>query len=153
MELRLPLIKKQTTQNEQPGAIVEEPIAIENNVKEEPSLVMQKLVREEADLLEEKEKLHALLASLRKKRELEVQRNIRRKKRSIKKLRAEIRDLMASCEELSKALKYTVDAISIKKRSKEEFEAFLRDMLDFDYPKIKYQNPDAWRQEPTKKDE
>lgn len=66
--------------------------------------------------------------------------------RSIKKLRAEIRDLRVSCEELSKALNYSVDAISVKKRSNEEFEAFLKDMLDFDYPKIKYQNPDAWRQ-------
>lgn len=146
MELRLPLIKKQTIQNEKPGAIVEEPLTIENNVEEEPSLVMQKLVREEADLLEEKEKLHALLASLRKKRELEVKRNIHRKMRSIKKLRAEIKDLRVSCEELSKALNYSVDSISVKKRSKEEFEAFLKDMLDFDYPKIKYQNPDAWRQ-------
>ncbi len=146
MELRLPLIKKQTIQNEQPGAIVEEPLTIENNVEEEPSLVMQKLVREEADLLEEKERLHALLASLRKKRELEVKRNIHRKKRSIKKLRAEIKDLRVCCEELSKALNYSVDSISVKKRSKEEFEAFLKDMLDFDYPKIKYQNPDAWRQ-------
>ena len=146
MELRLPLIKKQTIQNEKPGANVEEPLTIENNVEEEPSLVMQKLVREEADLLEEKEKLHALLASLRKKRELEVKRNIHRKMRSIKKLRAEIKDLRVSCEELSKALNYSVDSISVKKRSKEEFEAFLKDMLDFDYPKIKYQNPDAWRQ-------
>jgi len=146
MELRLSVIKKQTIQNEKPGAIVEEPLTIENNVEEEPSLVMQKLVREEADLLEEKEKLHALLASLRKKRELEVKRNIHRKMRSIKKLRAEIKDLRVSCEELSKALNYSVDSISVKKRSKEEFEAFLKDMLDFDYPKIKYQNPDAWRQ-------
>jgi chromosome segregation ATPase len=127
-------------------SVFEEPIKIENNVEEEPSRVMQKLVREEADLLEEKERLHSLLASLRKKRELEVQRNIRRKKRSIKKLKAEIKDLRVSCEELSKAPKYPVDVISVKKRSKEEFEAFLRDILDFDYPKIKYQNPDAWRQ-------
>jgi predicted RNase H-like nuclease (RuvC/YqgF family) len=152
MELRLPIIKKHTIQNKQPGAIHKEPIIIDN-VEEEPSLVMQKLVREEADLLEEKEKLHTLLTSLRKKLKLEVQRNIRRKKRSIKKLRAEIKDLKVCCEELSKTLKFTANAISIKKRSKEEFEVFLKDMLNFDYPKIKYQNPDAWRQVPTKKDE
>ena len=142
MELRSSVIKKQTIQNEQVVALVEE----------EPSLIMQKLVREEADLLEEKEKLHALLASLRKKRKLEVQRNIRRKEKSIQKLRAEIKDLKVSCEELSKALKYTGDAMSVKKRSKEEFEAYLNDALDFDYPIIKYQNPDTWRQIPTKRD-
>jgi hypothetical protein len=32
-----------------------------------------------------------------------------------------------------------------KKRSREEFEAFLKAMLDQDYPKVKYSNPDAWR--------
>ena len=142
MELRSSVTKKQTIQNEQVVALVEE----------EPSLIMQKLVREEADLLEEKEKLHALLASLRKKRKLEVQRNVRRKEKSIQKLRAEIKDLKVSCEELSKALKYTGDAMSVKKRSKGEFEAYLKDALDFDYPIMKYQNPDAWRQTPTKRD-
>ena len=32
-----------------------------------------------------------------------------------------------------------------KKRSREEFEAYLKAMLDQDYPKVKYQSPDAWR--------
>ena len=32
-----------------------------------------------------------------------------------------------------------------KKRSREEFEAFLKVMLEQKYPKVKYQNPDAWR--------
>ncbi|MGD9131824.1 MAG: hypothetical protein PVH73_09680 [Candidatus Bathyarchaeota archaeon] len=142
MESKLSVIEKQTMQNEQVVALVEE----------EPYLFLQKLVREEADLLEEKEKLHARLASLRKKRKLEVQRNIRRKEKSIQKLRAEIKDLKVSCEELSKALEYTGDAVSVKKRSKEEFEAYLRDALDFDYPIVKFQSPDAWRQEPTRRD-
>jgi len=31
-----------------------------------------------------------------------------------------------------------------KKRSREEFEAFLKAMLEQDYPKVKYSNPDAW---------
>jgi hypothetical protein len=32
-----------------------------------------------------------------------------------------------------------------KKRRKEEFEAYLKAMLEQEYPKVKYQNPDAWR--------
>ncbi|MBN2603965.1 MAG: hypothetical protein JXA91_07540 [Candidatus Thermoplasmatota archaeon] len=32
-----------------------------------------------------------------------------------------------------------------KKRSKEEFQAYLRAMLEQDYPKVKYNSPDAWR--------
>jgi len=31
-----------------------------------------------------------------------------------------------------------------KKRSREEFEAYLKAMLDQDYPKVKYHSPDAW---------
>jgi len=32
-----------------------------------------------------------------------------------------------------------------KKRSREEFEAYLRAMLNQDYPEVKYRRPDAWR--------
>lgn len=32
-----------------------------------------------------------------------------------------------------------------KKRSREEFKAYLKAMLEQDYPKVKYSNPDAWR--------
>ena len=32
-----------------------------------------------------------------------------------------------------------------KKRSREEFEAYLKVMLEQKYPKVKYQSPDAWR--------
>ena len=32
-----------------------------------------------------------------------------------------------------------------KKRSREDFEAYLKAMLDQDYPKVKYSSPDAWR--------
>jgi len=38
-----------------------------------------------------------------------------------------------------------------KKRSIEEFEAYLKAMLDQDYPKVKYQSPDAWRLRATKR--
>ncbi len=32
-----------------------------------------------------------------------------------------------------------------KRRSQEEFQAYLKSMLNQKYPKIKYQNPDAWQ--------
>ena len=38
-----------------------------------------------------------------------------------------------------------------KKRSKEEFEAYLKAMLNQKYPKVKYTNPDAWRLRALKK--
>jgi hypothetical protein len=104
--LRLPLIRKQRIQNEQASALEEEFVPIENYFEEDSSLVLQKLMNEEANLLEDKEKLHALLVSLMKKRQLEVQRNIRKKKKSIQRLRVKIKDLRDSCEELSKSLNH-----------------------------------------------
>jgi len=38
-----------------------------------------------------------------------------------------------------------------KKRSGKEFEAFLKAQLEQDYPKVKYQSPDAWRLRAIKK--
>jgi hypothetical protein len=38
-----------------------------------------------------------------------------------------------------------------KKRSNKEFEAYLKATLDQDYPKVKYQSPDAWRIRASKK--
>ena len=38
-----------------------------------------------------------------------------------------------------------------KKRSREEFEAYLKAILNQDYPKVKYSNPDAWRKRALKK--
>lgn len=35
-------------------------------------------------------------------------------------------------------------AMPRKKRSREEFEAYLKKVLEQDYPKVKYQSPDAW---------
>lgn len=32
-----------------------------------------------------------------------------------------------------------------KKRSREEFEAYLKAILNQKYPEVKYNNPDAWR--------
>jgi len=107
MELKLPLGKKQKMQNVQACALVEEEtVPIQNNVQEEPFVVLQKLMSEEANLMEEKEKLHAQLAALREKRRLRIQRKIQRKNNNIQKLRAEIKDLKFSCEELSKSLRH-----------------------------------------------
>lgn len=106
MGLKLSFGRKQKMGNVQACALVEEEaVSIQDNVQEEPFVVLQKLMSEEANLMEEKEKLHAHLASLREKRRLKIQRKIRRKKNSIQKLRAEIKDLKFSCEELSKSLR------------------------------------------------
>ena len=43
------------------------------------------------------------------------------------------------------------DTMSEKKRSKEEFETFLKSLFDKDSPKVKYQNPDGWRIPPQVK--
>lgn len=40
-----------------------------------------------------------------------------------------------------------------KKRSKEEFLAYLEALLNQNYPKIKYNNPSAWRNRPSKESE
>ena len=37
------------------------------------------------------------------------------------------------------------DDMPEKKRSREEFEAYLKAQLNQAYPKVKYQSPDAWR--------
>ena len=37
-----------------------------------------------------------------------------------------------------------------KKRSRKDFELYLKAMLDQDYPKVKYSSPDAWRRRITK---
>jgi len=40
-----------------------------------------------------------------------------------------------------------------KKRSKEEFQAYLHALFNVEGPKVKYQNPDAWSFNPKKKKE
>jgi predicted RNase H-like nuclease (RuvC/YqgF family) len=106
MGLKLSLSKKQKMRNAQAYAVVEEEaVSTQDNVQEQPFVVLQKLMSEEANLMEEKENLHAHLASLREKRRLKIERKIRRKKNSIQKLRTEIKDLKFSCAELSKSLR------------------------------------------------
>ena len=39
---------------------------------------------------------------------------------------------------------YSVE-MSKKRRSNKEFLEYLKAMLEQDYPKVKYQSPDAWR--------
>ena len=84
-------------------AAEEEAISRQENVEEEPTTLLQKLVNEEANLAEERKNLHVLLASLRARKEklqLKLQEEIARKKKSIRKLRSEIRNLKFSCDEL-----------------------------------------------------
>jgi hypothetical protein len=38
-----------------------------------------------------------------------------------------------------------------KRRSKQEFEEFLKTLFERDSPKVKYQNPDVWRIPPQVK--
>jgi hypothetical protein len=69
------------------------------NVEEEPAVVLQELINEEANLMEEKKKLE----SFREKWELRVKKDIETKQKSIKKLRAEITDLKLMRKERSKS--------------------------------------------------
>ena len=79
----------------------EETVSEQEKVEEEPGEVLQKLMNNEANLIEEKENL----VSLREKLRVKVQKEIEEKKNNIEKLRDEIVDLKFSCEELTKALK------------------------------------------------
>ncbi len=38
-----------------------------------------------------------------------------------------------------------------KRLSKKEFDAYLKALLEQDYPKVKYQTPDCWRQRAYRK--
>ena len=76
--------------------------------EEEPVIVLQSLLNEEANLMVEKKNLHKLLASLRANKEkllLKTRKEIERRKLNIKKLKAEIRNLKLSCEELVESLR------------------------------------------------
>lgn len=84
------------------GAVVmEEVISTQDNVEEEPFMVLQKLAGEESKLLDEKKNLDALRAKLLSK----IQEEIDSKKSNIRKLKSEIKDLKFSCEELTKSFK------------------------------------------------
>jgi hypothetical protein len=41
--------------------------------------------------------------------------------------------------------------MSEKRRSKEEFETYIKSLFNRDSPKVKYQNPDCWRIAPQVK--
>jgi chromosome segregation ATPase len=79
----------------------EEAISTQDDVQEEPFVVLQKLVNEEAKLMEEKKNLD----SLREKLLSKIQEEIDNKKNNIQKLKSEITDLKFSCEELTKSFK------------------------------------------------
>ena len=79
----------------------EEAGSIQDDVEEEPVVVLQKLLSEEANLMEEKKNLD----SLREKLLSKIQEEIGNKKNNIRKLKSEIKDLKFSCEELTKSFK------------------------------------------------
>jgi hypothetical protein len=76
-------------------------ITKKDDIQEEPMQVLQKLMTEEATLIEEKKNL----ASLREKLLSKIQEEIDYKKNNIQKLKSEIKDLKFSCEELTKSFK------------------------------------------------
>ena len=81
--------------------VVEEKAVLrQENIDEEPFLVLENLTRAEVTLMEEKKKLETTKAKLR----LEVKREIENKMSNIQNLRDEITDLKSSCDELSKSL-------------------------------------------------
>jgi chromosome segregation ATPase len=79
----------------------EEAVSKQDNVEEEPFVVLQKLASEESKLMEEKKNLD----SLREKLLTKIQDEIGNKKNNIQKLKSEIKDLKFSCEELTKTFK------------------------------------------------
>jgi chromosome segregation ATPase len=87
---------------EEAAAIAEEEAgSIQDGVQEEPFIVLQKLMNEEAELMEEKKNLD----SLREKLLSKIREEIDNKKNNIQKLKSEIKDLKFSCEELTKTFK------------------------------------------------
>jgi hypothetical protein len=83
------------------GAEEEEASPKQDNVEEEPFVVLQKLTSEEAKLMDEKKNLDELKAKLLSK----IHDEIDSKKDNIQKLKSEIQDLKFSCEELTKSFK------------------------------------------------
>lgn len=79
--------------------VEEKAVLMWDNFEEEPAVVLQELIREEANLVEEKKKLE----SFREKWELKVKKDIETKQKSIRKLRAEIADLKSMRKEPSKS--------------------------------------------------
>lgn len=72
----------------------------EENVREDPQIVLQSLTRAETTLLTEKKKL----ATKKAKLESDVKKQIENKMSNIQKLRDEVTNLKSSCDELSKVL-------------------------------------------------
>lgn len=90
------------------SVVADEAVSRQGNFEGIPSTLLQKLKSEEANLMEERKNLHDLLASLRARKEklqLKLQEDIARKKKNIRKLRGEIKDLKFACDELKNSLK------------------------------------------------
>jgi chromosome segregation ATPase len=78
----------------------EEAVSTQDDIQKEPVAVLQKLLSEEARLMEEKKNLD----SLREKLLSKIQEEIDNRKSNIRKLKSEIKDLKFSCEKLTKSI-------------------------------------------------
>jgi uncharacterized protein YlxW (UPF0749 family) len=81
-------------------AVEEKAVLRTNTVEIDPNVVFQNLIRTEATLKKEKKKMVAL----KEKPLLKLNKEIESKKSNIQNLRAEIKDLKNTCDELSKSL-------------------------------------------------
>jgi len=75
-----------------------EVVSMRDNIKEEPTAVLQNLLREEVTL----KKVEKKFVDLREKLQIKVEEDIENKEKNIEKLKVEINDLKFICEELSK---------------------------------------------------
>ena len=71
----------------------------DQDLKEEPYVILQNLTRAEETLMEEKKKLEIKITKLR----LKIKNEIQNKMSNIQNLREEITNLKSSCDALSKA--------------------------------------------------
>lgn len=78
----------------------DEAVSKQVTVEEEPALALQRLKREEANLIQEKQDFE----SLKEKLLLKAKEEIETRKSNVRKLKAEITNLHVSCEELTKSL-------------------------------------------------
>jgi uncharacterized protein YlxW (UPF0749 family) len=77
--------------------VKDEAVSMQDKIEEKTNAFLQRFESEDVKLMGETKKVH----SLREKRQLKIEKIIESKRKSIKKLRAEIHDLKIDCEKLS----------------------------------------------------
>jgi hypothetical protein len=90
--------QKLTARTHRLNVVGKEAVSMRDNIKEEPTAVLQNLLREEATLKEVEKKF----VDLREKLQIKVEEDIENKEKNIEKLKVEINDLKFICQELSK---------------------------------------------------